>query len=199
MKKKYTYFLLLFLFSAFTALILGYRKPQISYELQLRQGMLSSSTEWVNTKAAIDGLIDRVRTNPDDLKSKVKLGMAYIQEARISGNHAYYDNASLELFESALKKEPENYEALIGKATVLLSQHHFTETMPIAELARKINPYSATVYGLLTDVYVETGKYDLAIQMADKMAATRPDMRSYSRISYLREIFGDYPGAIAAL
>jgi tetratricopeptide (TPR) repeat protein len=35
--------------------------------------------------------------------------------------------------------------------------------------------------------------------MADKMSATRPDMKSYSRISYLREIYGDYPGAIEAM
>ena len=31
------------------------------------------------------------------------------------------------------------------------------------------------------------------------MVAVRPDLRSYSRISYLREIFGDYPGAIEAM
>lgn len=199
MKKKYTYFILLFLFSAFTIMIIRYRKPETIYALQMRQGAISSSSEWVNTKAAIDGLIERVRTNPDDLKSKLKLGMAYIQEARISGNHAYYDNASLELFESVLKKEPENYEALVGKATILLSQHHFTEAMPVAELARKINPHGAIVYGLLTDAYVETGDYKKAIEMADKMSATRPDIRSYSRISYLREIFGDYKGAIEAM
>ena len=35
--------------------------------------------------------------------------------------------------------------------------------------------------------------------MADKMTATRPDLRSYARISYLREIFGDIPGAISAI
>jgi len=31
------------------------------------------------------------------------------------------------------------------------------------------------------------------------MVSIRPDMRSYSRISYLREIHGDYPGAINAM
>ena len=165
----------------------------------MRQGMIASSSEWINTKAAIDGLIYKVRTNPSDKRSTLALGMAYIQESRISGNHAYYDNAALNLFEKILKEEPENFEALIGKATVLLSQHHFTEAMPVAELAKKVSPHSATVYGLLTDAFVETGNYEKAIEMADKMSATRPDIRSYSRISYLREIFGDYKGAIDAM
>ena len=145
--------------------------------------MLGSSSEWLNTKAAIEGLIYKVNSNPDDKRSMLALGMAYIQESRVSGNHTYYDKASLELFERVLKSEPENYEALVGKSTVLLSQHHFSDALPVAELALKINPQSSTVYGLLTDVFVETGNYEKAIEMADKMASIRPDMRSYSRIS----------------
>ena len=198
-EKNYIYFILLFSFFAFSLLIVRYRKPEVTYELQMRQGMLASSSEWINTKAAIDGLIYKVRTNPSDKRSILALGMAYIQESRISGNHSYYDNAALNLFEKILKDEPENFEALIGKATILLSQHHFTDALPIAELAKKVSPHSASVYGLLTDVYVETGNYEKAIEMADKMTATRPDIRSYSRISYLREIFGDYKGAIDAM
>ncbi len=199
MKKNYIYYILLFSLFAFTLLIIRYRKPNVTYELQMRQGIATSSSEWINTKEVIDGLIYNVRTNPSDKRSILSLGLAYIQESRISGNHAYYDKAALNLFETILKDDPENFEALIGKATILLSQHHFAEAMPVAELAKKISPHSATVYGLLTDAYVETGNYGKAIEMADKMSATRPDIRSYSRISYLREIFGDYKGAIDAM
>jgi len=35
--------------------------------------------------------------------------------------------------------------------------------------------------------------------MADKMISVRPDHRSYSRVSYLRQIHGDYAGAIEAM
>jgi tetratricopeptide (TPR) repeat protein len=34
---------------------------------------------------------------------------------------------------------------------------------------------------------------------ADKMVGLRPDLRSYSRVSYLREIYGDYTGAKVAM
>ena len=46
---------------------------------------------------------------------------------------------------------------------------------------------------------METGNYKAAIENADKMVSIRPDIRSYSRISYLREIHGDYSGAIEAM
>src|SRR6185295_1404171 len=49
------------------------------------------------------------------------------------------------------------------------------------------------------DANVELGHYDEAVKNSDKMVSTRPDIRSYSRISYLREIYGDYPGAIEAM
>src|SRR5262249_49473730 len=98
-----------------------------------------------------------------------------------------------------LKREPQNYEAICAKATVLLSQHHFSEANPIAEKAIGINPYNATAYGILTDAYVELGQYSDAIKSADKMVSIRPDIRSYSRVSYLREIMGDTQGAIEAM
>src|SRR5882672_3196556 len=43
------------------------------------------------------------------------------------------------------------------------------------------------------------GHYDSAVANADRMVSVRPDIRSYSRISYLREIHGDYQGAIEAM
>ncbi len=49
------------------------------------------------------------------------------------------------------------------------------------------------------DANVELGNYEDAVTASDKMVKTRPDLRSYSRVSYLREIYGDVPGAIKAM
>ena len=68
-----------------------------------------------------------------------------------------------------------------------------------AKKAQKINPYNAYVYGLMVDANVEMGNYDSAVANADKMVSVRPDLTSYSRISYVREILGDYPGAVEAM
>ena len=196
MKKYYSLVLILF-FIAGTFMIVKFRKPETKYTVIERQGPMN--TEWKSAKQAIENLLAVIRKNPADLKSKLKLAYAYIQEGRTSGNHAYYDKAALELCNEILEKETSNYEALCAKATVLLSQHHFSEALPIAERAIALNKYNSTAYGILTDAYVELGNYAKAIAMADKMISLRPDIRSYARVSYLREIMGDPKGAIEAM
>jgi tetratricopeptide (TPR) repeat protein len=101
--------------------------------------------------------------------------------------------------DEVLEKDSLHFEALTLKALLNLSQHHFAEGLELAEKAKRVNPDNAFVYGILVDGYVEMGNYAAAVEAADKMISIRPDMRSYSRISYLREIHGDYPGAIEAM
>lgn len=163
-----------------------------------RKGSIALSGEWLNTKQAIENLLKAIELNPQDYKSKLNLSQAYIQEARITGDHAYYDQAALELLDDVIKNEPKNFDALCCKATVLMSQHHFTEGLIVAQQALPINPNSAFIYGLLCDGYVELGKYSDAVKVCDKMISIRPDIRSYARVSYLREIHGDLRGAIVA-
>jgi tetratricopeptide (TPR) repeat protein len=160
---------------------------------------VSASSEWLNSKKAIDGLLDRIRRNSEDNKAKIQLAMAYIQESRVTGDHAYYDEASLKLLNEVLEKDPKNFDALCGKTTVLLSQHHFTEGLASAQNLVGQYPNAAFGYGLLVDANVELGNYTEAVKFADKLMSIRPDLRSYSRVSYLREIHGDYEGAKEAM
>src|SRR4051812_10305427 len=99
MKRNYRYFVLLFFLFSFTLLIVTHRKPEETFVLKLRQGEQVASSDWLNTKAAIEDLIERVRLHSTDNKAKLALGMAYIRESRISGNHSYYDKAALNLFD----------------------------------------------------------------------------------------------------
>jgi tetratricopeptide (TPR) repeat protein len=46
---------------------------------------------------------------------------------------------------------------------------------------------------------VELGRYDEAVSAAQRMIDLRPDQPSYTRVSYLRELHGDLPGAVAAM
>lgn len=181
------------------AIFIFSKKPKEEIpQLKQRKGSISLSAEWLNTKQAIEGLLTAIELNPNDFKSKLNLAQAYIQEARITGDHAYYDGAALELLDDVIKNEPKNFDALCCKSTVLLSQHHFAEGLAVAKEALPINPHSAFIYGLMCDAYVELGNYKEAVKMSDKMISIRPDIRSYARISYLREIHGDLPGAIEA-
>jgi len=200
MKKK-LYIVLLISTGLLFVLILAFSKkdPETVPGFKERQGRIGLSAEWLNTKKAIQGLLATLKQDPENTKAMLELSQAYIQEARVTGDHAYYDKAALELLDKLLKKEPKNFEGLCLKATVLLSQHHFAEGLEVAKTAQPINPDNAFIYGIMCDAYTELGNYKEAVKMADKMVSMRPDIRSYSRVSYLREIHGDMVGAIAAM
>ncbi|MBJ6108579.1 transposase [Hymenobacter sp. BT523] len=198
--KKYLYPSLLVVFGLMALAIFVFKKPAVrTPELKERRGDLAAGGEWLNTKAAIEGLRAKLRQNPNDHKSRLLLAQAYMQEARVTGDHPYYDGAAMELLEEVLQAEPDNFEALCCKASLSLTQHHFAQGLGLAEQARQLNPNSGFVYGLLTDANVEMGHYEEAIKMADKMNELRPDLPAYARVSYLREIYGDVPGAIQAM
>ena len=123
----------------------------------------------------------------------------YIQEGRNTGNFTYYNEAALKCLDRILLQDNKNFEALTFKATILLSQHRFEEGLALGEQIKQMYPYNAYIYGLLVDANVELGNYEAAIEAADEMVSIRPDIRSYSRIAYLREIHGDIAGAIKAM
>lgn len=202
MNRKLLYRVFIGVVAALVLMIIVFSKKQedaISAEAPPHRGTYAMSSEWLNTAAAIEGLKAGLKENPDDIKIKIQLAQAYIQEGRNTGDHAFYDKAVLELTEEVLKTDAVNFEALCCKGTVLLSQHHFSEALETAEKARNVNPSSAFVYGMMVDAYVELGQYDKAVESCDRMVAIRPDIRSYARVSYLREIYGDLPGAIQAM
>jgi tetratricopeptide (TPR) repeat protein len=201
MKKKYIYTTLLaFIFLCLCAIFLKYQHNEAaSYDLLERKGVVGDSREWQLTRTYATSLLAALKKNPADTKSGLALAALFIQEARVTGNYVYYDKAAVKYVNNILKRDSTNFDALTFKALIYLSQHHFADGLAIAKKAREINPYNAFIYGMVVDGNVEMGNYDSAVANSDKMVSIRPDLRSYSRISYLREIYGDYPGAIEAM
>ena len=205
MKKKLLYTVLIALFIGAAGFVVikyknGEKKKETAiYALLERKGEQAKSGEWLTIKKSVEKLQAAVKQNPHDKKSLTALANYMIMEARASGNYSYYDAAAMKYINDVLATEPNNFEGLCLKALVQLSQHHFSDGLATAEKVRQSNPYSAFVYGILVDANVEMGNYDSAVAAAEKMMSIRPDLRSYARTSYLREIHGDYPGAIEAM
>ncbi len=204
MKKNYWYIILLVFFTATVSFVVIKYKSKQQVEKNTEYGLLprmnnNNQAEWLAAKKNTDNLVAKIKANPGDIRSALALANAYIMEARISGNIAYYDKAAMKTVDNILLQEPANYEALMLRSLLQLSQHHFADGLATAITAAKIDSNSAFVYGLLTDANVEMGNYAAALDAADKMISARPDLRSYSRIAYLREIHGDYPGAVDAM
>jgi tetratricopeptide (TPR) repeat protein len=174
-------------------------KETIVYTLLPRKGMLTKTDEWINTKKNIDILQKKITADPADTKSIIALANYFILEARATGNYAYYDKAAMKLVNDIIKMDANNFEALTLKSLIYLNQHHFADGLAVAQQAKNIIPYNAFVHGILVDGNVEMGNYDSALACAQIMMNIRPDLRSYARVAYLREIHGDNNGAITAM
>ena len=205
MNKKIIYFISIFLFIAAVIFIIARynakqkEKENTVYTLLDRKGSLAQTADWTTTKNYATTYLGSLKKNPNDTKASLGLAALFIQEARVTGNYMYYDAAAMKYVNNVLKTDSVNFDALVYKSLIYLSQHHFADGLSTAQKAQQINPYNAFVYGILIDGNVEMGYYDSAVASADRMVSIRPDLRSYSRISYIREIYGDYPGSISAM
>ena len=172
-------------------------------ELLRRTVELGVPDEYDQLRTAYDKSRLALAKNPNDLASWLKLSEVFITEARITGNFGSNFDAALSILDHVIEKSGKDKarrsEALTLKAAVKLSQHQFSEALALGKEAVALDPHRAFNYGVLVDANVELGNYEEAVRMSDKMVTTRPDLRSYSRISYLREIHGDVMGAIAAM
>jgi tetratricopeptide (TPR) repeat protein len=205
MKKQSLYIILIAVFTVTVGfVVMKYKNVQAADEQAIfpllpRKGNANNS-EWKFANDNFKKLAAKMEAKPGDHKSAIALVNTYILEGRASGsNVAYYDKAAMSVIEKVLKQDASNYEAICLKALIELSQHHFAEGLATATRAVQLNANSAFAYGLLVDANIEMGHYADAVDAADKMVTARPDLRSYSRIAYLREIHGDLPGAIDAM
>ncbi|MES2690214.1 MAG: tetratricopeptide repeat protein [Bacteroidota bacterium] len=167
--------------------------------LKARNGELAKSEEWPVVQQKAQGLNEKIAKDPSDLKSKLLLAQLYMQEARITGEHPYYYPATLTILDDVLSRDANNFEALAYKASVELSLHHFADALATGSKAKKINASNGFIFGVLCDANVELGNYDEAVKMSEQMQALRPGLESYSRASYLREIYGNNAAAIEAM
>jgi tetratricopeptide (TPR) repeat protein len=54
-------------------------------------------------------------------------------------------------------------------------------------------------YGVIADAEVELGRYGAAGRTLQRWVDLKPELSSYARVSYFRELHGDLPGALAAM
>ncbi len=150
------------------------------------------------TEQEIAKRFETVRQAPDTVLAYVLLGNAYLQHVRETGDPSDYGRAAA-AFEEALRREPENVDALIGQGVLRLARHQFRDALEPGRRALELAPSTARVYGVIVDAQTELGMYDEAVASTQRMVDLRPDLASYSRVSYQRELRGDVDGAIEAM
>src|SRR5207249_1892087 len=140
----------------------------------------------------------QVTRKPYDATAYHRLGDAYIQKARESGDVTYFDLAERALGK-ALELAPRYGDAARHLAFVLYSRHDFDGAAREAQRAVDLNPTDAHALGVLGDAYLEVGKYEAARETYGTMTRLRADLYSFSRRSGLRSLTGDPKRALGVI
>ncbi len=151
-----------------------------------------------DTESLIAGLQAALKADPADATGYALLGDAYYQRARETGDPTYYSRAEGS-FDAALSRDPNDLTATIGKGTLALARHDFRAGLGLAQRARRLAPDLVRPYAVLADAQIELGRYGPAARSLERMAALKPTLATYSRISYYRELGGDLHGAVEAM
>ena len=101
-------------------------------EARLR-GPVMPSAEFVNVKNSVDYYREQILRHPDVVKHYVELAQVMMQRARATADEARYVPEAHDLLDEALRRDPDNYHALVLKASLLNTLHRFEEARTLAE------------------------------------------------------------------
>ena len=163
-------------------------------DADVRTGLLPGAT----TDQRIEALQGELRGSQSDAEGYADLGVEYLQKVRETGDPSFYPRAE-GVLRKALRIDPENFSATSGLGSLALARHDFAAGLALGERARRINRSVARNYGVIADAQIELGRYAAAERTLQRWVDLEPDLSSYARVSYFRELHGDLPGALAAM
>jgi len=145
-------------------------------------------------RAGLDALVpalqSRLRAQRRDHRAWSTLGLAYVEQARVSADPTYYPKAEQALDEAA-RLSPGDDLMLTGRATLAAARHDFTAALRLADRALAVNSYSAQAHAVRSDALTELGRYDEARAAAGRADELRPGSSTFARLSYAAELRGD--------
>lgn len=150
-----------------------------------------------STDSQIAALQNKLAASPS-VNNYVSLALLYAQKARETADATYFAKAD-DLMDAAAKIEPDNSDILAVRAMNAMGRHDFKAGLAFGEQALALNKTKSTYYGIVGDADIELGRYDDAVANFQHMVDIKPNLASYNRVAYIRELYGDIPGAIDAL
>ena len=161
------------------------------------------------TDKQIQTLQDHVKEAPGDYAGYDRLGSAFFQKARETGEIAYYDLAEKTL-NKALALAPQGFRAadpLVHMALVYMGEHRFSDALAYAQRAIGTGSGNLAAFAIEGDAYTDMGDYDEAATAYNTVqslgrAISSPLALAYmsdSRMAYLYFLRGDSAEAIRLL
>ena len=141
---------------------------------------------------------NKLSADPNNITLLVTLCQNYLQKVRETADTEYYTKCD-DLLARAVALEPSNDQVIAAQSALAYGRHNFPAGLELAMKAVALNPNKIAYYGLLGDGQIELGRYTEAVSSFQTMVDKRPDLSSYNRVAYIRELYGDIEGAKSAL
>jgi tetratricopeptide (TPR) repeat protein len=180
------------------ALLLGGALSDQSARAPAAAAPLSSPLAGEADATLLPRLQEQVRAHPADVRGLALLGLGYQQRARDTGDPTYYTKSE-GVLRRALAISPNDLISTSALGSLALSRHRFREALKLGRRAAALSPTTARGYGVLGDALVELGRYSQAFRAFNTMVSLKPSLSSYARVSYARELLGDFRGAARAM
>ncbi|GAA1889628.1 tetratricopeptide repeat protein [Asanoa iriomotensis] len=149
--------------------------------------------------ASIDAAQRRLKAVPKDWSTWAALGSAYVQQARVTGNPAFYPKAEGALRRSLELESATNWQALVGMGALANARHDFPAALDWGRKAEKLNALAGSAQGVIVDALTQLGSYQEARDAVQRMLDVEPGISAFARASYDLELRGDVPRAKYAL
>ncbi len=128
---------------------------------------------------------ERLKTVPGDRDTWAELGLAYVQQARITSDPSYYPKAEGVLKRSlSIGDASDNWHAMAGMGALANARHDFASALTWSRKAQRVDPYDATVFGVQDDALTQLGDYTGADAAVQRMLDLKPGISSFARASY---------------
>jgi tetratricopeptide (TPR) repeat protein len=141
-------------------------------------------------RETITVLREHLGTAPEDARSWASLGLAYIEQARTSGDTSLYLQATRALGRSLRVQPHDNSVALAGQAALAAARHDFTGALTLSRAALAINPYEVGALSIRVDALTELGRYPAAMRALSQADRRKPSAQIFARYSYAEEMRG---------
>ncbi len=147
----------------------------------------------------ITSLQATLRRVPKDDASWATLGLAYVEQARITGNPTYYGKADRAVATSFRLRPRGNVAALAAGAAVEAARHHFADALDLADRALRIDPRSLGALSIRVDALTELGRYGDQLRALRTADSRQPGVPIAARYSYAYELRGNLRRASSIL
>ena len=138
--------------------------------------------------------------SPQNTLNRTKLGLAYLQLARETGNEKHYLDAEAE-FQKVLKVSPKSAGARAFLASAYMARHKFHEALELSQAVYQDNSRSTFALATIGDAQLELGRYDEAERtFRELQKKTRvPTPEVFARLARIAELRGQTERAVELL